>query len=243
MMQTDDSDGSGRAKIITRSKKRREGQVPVSSIEDNLKTINNNSKKRAQDRYYGNTGQSPLVRSIANLQQNSKPVHERLGQTTIVLRRTRHAMNNTAAPRLQKRLRRTNVRNISNNNNNRTLVRRSANQRLARIRYQQGIDNFRQALQTQTIRLRRRKPIPPVQQPTNFLVQVDNPSFGNQVHGSFMQHSIQSSIDPSLQAQIRLIQSQSNFDPEINIIASQPIFVPGNGFTHVFLNERFARLP
>lgn len=214
-------------------------------IEENLKPLNNNSKKRAQDFYYGRSGQSPLVRSIANLQQNSKPpVHERLGKTKIVLRRTRNIMNNTAAPKLQKRLRRTNVRNITNNNSNmRTLVRRSANQRIARIRYQQGIDNLRQALQTtQTIRLRRRRQVPP-QQPTNFVVQVENPSFGNQTIEPFMQHSIRSSINPTVQGQIRVIQNQSNFNPEINIIAPQPIFVPGSGTTHMFLNERFSRLP
>jgi len=217
-------------------------------IQENLKSLAINSQKKrvAQAHYYGETGRSPLIRSVANNSgDNRQPVHARLGTGKIRLKRmfNYNDNNNTNGIVLHSKMFRNKNRNDFkyNSPNRTTLFKKSSAQiRLQRIRQQRLNNNTMPMSGPQKIRLRRRRPGMSLlqTQPVNYTVQVDNTSPANQLYN--FKHSIQAQLNKQLQAEIRMIQAQNPHEPQM--IPSVPIHAIGYGFTNKTLNNRFSSL-
>lgn len=202
-------------------------------IQENLKILQRNvqKKRNAQAKYYGQQEQNnPTFKN----QFFKKPVHERLGGQKMPLRRFYNFTNSNGIA-LNKRIRRPNAfgqRLLPKFPRNNTM---SAQVRLDRIRERHLLENLA-VNKRNNIKLKRYMT---QAKPINYMVQVPNDSmFKNENFEPHLKHNIQRELNPTLQEEIKLIQTQNIHSPEV--IPSLPIHALGFGMTKVSLNVRFS---
>lgn len=204
-------------------------------IQRNLSSLKENIRKKqlAQDMYYqgASNSRSPLIRGNAptNVTTNNKPpVHNRLG------RKMNQNQNQNQNQNKFKNNRKQNVNNSNNNtgfrqNKSPRVINLKKRVRLQRPNNNNNQGNFVQVPAQQKIILRKARPRMNNVNPMNYTVEVKN-------NVPAKHHT---ELNPRLQAEIKLIQRNSQIH---EIVQPIPIHPVGSGTTKTTLNDRFSHL-